>query len=121
MKISYHCSYFQQTKTFFFFFHLQETLDLSHNDFSHFSCNMEMVWTSSLKRLNLSNNHLGSLSWNVCQLSGLQDLDLSHNVLRQLPKPEFWKSTTLHKLNLSSNKVIKYRRVLSIICSDNSR
>ena len=83
----------------------QETLDLSHNNFTHFSCNMELVWASSLKRLNLSHNKLGSISWNICQLTCLQDLDVSHNSLRRLPNEEFWTCTTLHKLNLSHNKV----------------
>ncbi|XP_078364681.1 leucine-rich repeat serine/threonine-protein kinase 1-like isoform X2 [Oculina patagonica] len=82
-----------------------EILDLSHNNLSHFSCNLEMVWSSSLKRLNLSNNHLGTISWNVCQLMVLQDLDLSHNSIRLLPKPEFWRCSTLHKFNLSYNKL----------------
>lgn len=83
----------------------QETLDLSHNNFTHFSCNMELVWASSLKRLNLSYNKLGTISWNICQLTCLQDLDVSHNCLRRLPNEEFWTCTTLHKLNLSHNKV----------------
>lgn len=100
--------------TVFFFFRLQETLDLSNNKFSHFSCNVEMVWTGSLKRLNLSNNTLRTISWNVCQLSGLQDLDLSNNALRCLPKPEFWTTTTLHKLNLAFNKVMSDNRVFVI-------
>ena len=83
----------------------KEILDLSHNKLTSFSCNMEMVWDTSLKRLYLSSNHLGSISWNLCQLSGLQDLDMSHNNIRMLPKPEFWTYSTLHKLNLSFNKV----------------
>ena len=83
----------------------QEALDLSHNNFTHFSCNMELVWASSLKRLNLSYNKLGTISWNICQLTCLQDLDVSHNCLRRLPNEEFWTCTTLHKLNLSHNKV----------------
>lgn len=82
-----------------------EILDLSHNKLTSFSCNMEMVWDTSLKRLYLSSNHLGSISWNLCQLSGLQDLDMSHNNIRMLPKPEFWTCSTLHKLNLSFNKL----------------
>lgn len=66
---------------------------------------MELVWASSLKRLNLSYNKLGTISWNICQLTCLQDLDVSHNCLRRLPNEEFWTCTTLHKLNLSHNKV----------------
>lgn len=97
---TYHCMRFLSSS-------FKEILDLSHNNFTHFSCNMEMVWNSSLKRLYLSSNHLATISWNVCQLSGLQDLDLSHNNIRLLPKPEFWTCSTLHKLNLSSNKVTR--------------
>ncbi|XP_068741133.1 leucine-rich repeat serine/threonine-protein kinase 1-like isoform X3 [Montipora capricornis] len=82
-----------------------QILDLSHNKFTHFSCNVDMVWATSLKRLNLANNNLGSISWSVCQLACLQDLDVSHNALKHLPKPEFWTSTTMHKLNLSYNKL----------------
>ncbi|XP_067017125.1 leucine-rich repeat serine/threonine-protein kinase 1-like isoform X3 [Acropora muricata] len=88
-----------------------QILDLSHNSFTHFSCNVELVWASSLKRLNLSNNKLTSISWSVCQLSCLQDLDVSHNALKCLPKPEFWTSSTMHKLNLSYNKLTAKRLV----------
>lgn len=94
-------------KTIFGYFIFQQTLDLSHNKFTHFSCNVEMVWASSLTRLNLSYNNLATISWSICQLSCLQDLDVSHNSIRQLPKEEFWTSATMHKLSLSHNKVIK--------------
>ena len=76
---------------------------------------MEMVWDTSLKRLYLSSNNLGSISWNLCQLSGLQDLDMSHNNIRMLPKPEFWTCSTLHKLNLSFNKVKRLKLVKIIV------
>ncbi|KXJ22658.1 leucine-rich repeat serine/threonine-protein kinase 1 [Exaiptasia diaphana] len=82
-----------------------ETLDISFNRLTEFSANIDMVWSDTLRYLNLSHNSLGFIAWSVCQLSCLFDLNVSNNRIKSLPPENSWKCINLHKLNLSHNKV----------------
>lgn len=58
-----------------------------------------------MEDLNLSFNKLTIISWDICQLSTLQRLDLSNNRIESLPPKSHWTCTNLQRLDLSYNKV----------------
>ena len=83
----------------------QEELDLSSNNLPCFGDNIELFWSRTLRKINLSGNRMTRIPWSVCRLENLYILDLSKNAIESLPLPHYWQCKALNKLNLSHNKV----------------
>lgn len=57
----------------------------------------------TLRRLNLSSNQIRELPPEICQLTGLEALEVKHNLMKGLPN-KFGRLKSLKALNLSSNQ-----------------
>ena len=71
---------------------------------------------SSLKFLNISNNHFDTFPLVVCELVSLNDLDLSFNSLTSLP-PEIGKMKGLERLILMCNNISTLPSTMSMLQS----
>ncbi|XP_074650485.1 leucine-rich repeat serine/threonine-protein kinase 1-like [Tubulanus polymorphus] len=80
-----------------------ESLNLSGNMLKYFVKNIDMFWSSSLKILRLNRNQITQIPESVCRLVNLQDLQLAHNSLDQLPQDDWWQVKKLEKLDLRGN------------------
>ena len=57
----------------------------------------------TLRKLNLSSNQIRELPPEICQLTGLEALEVKHNLMKGLPN-KFGRLKSLKALNLSSNQ-----------------
>ncbi|XP_072039567.1 leucine-rich repeat serine/threonine-protein kinase 1-like [Amphiura filiformis] len=85
-----------------------EILDLSHNQISEIP-SIHVYWRQSLRILNLNSNNLRKIPHTICQLTMLENLDLSNTGIRRLPDKDTWKTFSLAKLDLSANHLVVWK------------
>ena len=61
----------------------------------------------SLERLYFSHNKVSEISRNLTELNYLTTLDLSYNMIKNLPPTADWTGSRLSKLNLSFNQLTR--------------
>lgn len=82
-------------------------LDVAHNQLTDLPIGASNYWMHSLERLYFSHNKVTDISRNLTELNYLTTLDLSYNMIRNLPPTSDWTGSRVSKLNLSFNHLTR--------------
>ncbi len=80
---------------------------MAHNQLADLPIGASNYWMHSLERLYFSHNKLSEISRNLTELNYMTTLDLSYNMIKNLPPTSDWTGSRLSKLNLSFNQLTK--------------
>ena len=78
-----------------------DTLNLSHNQISAIPSAIKSLGGSGVRQLNVSNNHIESVAYELGTIPSLVVVNLSFNLLKEIPS-SIYNLTNLTNLDLSS-------------------